>query len=59
MDNFSIFFGCLFIFVIVILICREIYYWYTKASKQVELLEDIRNLLEDIKQNTNKKPRVL
>lgn len=54
----SILFGivALVVFIIIFLLCREVYGWYTKQNRIVELLEDIsRKLGKDEKQPPKKK----
>jgi len=46
----------IFIFIFIFLLLREFFCWYHKINTRVALMEEIIELLHDIKQNTNKKP---
>lgn len=48
-------FAAIFIF----LLLREFFCWYHKINKRVALMEEIIELLHDIKKNTTRPPRIV
>jgi len=46
----------IFIFIFIFLMLREFFCWYHKINQRVALMNEIIELLHDIKKNTNKSP---
>ncbi len=49
----------IFIFIFIFLLLREFFCWYHKINQRVALMEEIVDLLEDIKKNTTRKPTLV